>query len=109
VEILRAVGDVGARVAIDDFGAGTTSLAHLRALPVSRLKLDRSLVADLTGADADRARVVVRTLVELASHLGLEVVAEGIEDEQQAVAVTDEGVPLAQGFFFGRPGPLREA
>ncbi len=109
VEILRAVGDVGVQVAIDDFGAGTTSLAHLRALPVSRLKLDRSLTADLTGPDADRARVVVRTLVELAGHLGLEVVAEGIETEGQAQVVSDQGVPLAQGFLFGRPGPLSEA
>lgn len=109
VEILRAIGETGARVAIDDFGAGTTSLAHLRALPVSRIKLDRSLVTDLEGADADRARVIVRTLAELAGHLGLEILAEGIETEEQAAIVVAEGVPLAQGYLFGRPGPLREA
>ena len=109
IEILQGVGDTGARVAIDDFGAGTTSLAHLRALPVSRLKLDRSLIADLSGPDADRARVIVRTLAELAGHLGVEVLAEGIEEEAQARAVEDAGITLAQGYLFGRPGPLHVA
>lgn len=109
IEILRSIGTTGARLAIDDFGAGTTSLAHLRALPVSRLKLDRTLISDLTGPDAERARVVVRTLVELAGHLGLEVLAEGVEEEAQARVVQDQGVRLAQGYLFGRPGPLRSA
>ena len=109
IEILQAIGATGARVAIDDFGAGTTSLAHLRALPVSRLKLDRSLIADLAGPDAERARVVARTLVELAGHLGLEVLAEGVEEEAQAQVVQDQGVRLAQGYLFGRPGPLHTA
>ncbi len=109
IEVLRAIGATGARVAIDDFGAGTTSLAHLRALPVSRLKLDRSLITDLTGPDAERARVVVRTLTELAGHLGLEVLAEGVEDEAQAQVVHDQGVRLAQGYLFGRPGSLHTA
>lgn len=109
IEILQAIGATGARVAIDDFGAGTTSLAHLRALPVSRLKLDRSLITDLTGPDAERARVVVRTLVDLARHLGLEVLAEGVENEAQAQVVEEEGVRVAQGYLFGRPGPLRPA
>lgn len=109
IEILKGIEASGARVAIDDFGAGTTSLAHLRALPVSRLKLDRSLISDLTGPDAERARVVVRTLAELAGHLGLEVLAEGVEDEAQARVIQDQGVRLAQGYLFGRPGPLRPA
>ena len=109
IEILRAIGATGARVAIDDFGAGAAAVSHLRALPVSRLKLDRSLIADLAGPDAERARVVVRTLVELAGHLGLEVLAEGVEEEAQAQVVQDQGVRLAQGYLFGRPGPLHTA
>lgn len=109
VEILRALGDSGVRIAIDDFGAGTTSLAHLRNLPVSRLKLDRSLIGDLVGADADRASMVVRTLAELAQQLGLEVLAEGVEEDAQRDALVAAGIPLAQGYLFGRPGPLREA
>ncbi len=108
-DILQALALTGARLAIDDFGAGTTSLAHLRNLPVSRLKLDRSLITDLSSPDATRAKMIVRTLTELAGHLGLEVLAEGVEDSSQRDALVEDGVPLAQGYLFGRPGPLREA
>lgn len=108
-EILRVLGDEGVRIAIDDFGAGTTSLAHLRSLPVSRLKLDRSLITDLVGADAERANMIVRTLAGLADQLGIQVLAEGVEEAEQRDALVDAGIPLAQGYFFGRPGPLREA
>ncbi len=109
VEVLRALGDLGVRLAIDDFGAGTTSLAHLRSLPISRLKLDRSLITDLRGPDAQRAAMIVRTLRDLAGHLDVEVVAEGVEEEEQRDTLVREGILLAQGYFFGRPGPLREA
>jgi EAL domain-containing protein (putative c-di-GMP-specific phosphodiesterase class I) len=109
LEILRGVAATGARLAIDDFGAGTTSLAHLRNLPVNRLKLDRSLINDLTGPDGDRAAMVVRTLTDLAGHLGIEVLAEGVEEEAQRDVLVDAGIQLAQGYFFGRPGPLHQA
>ena len=109
LEILRGVAATGARLAIDDFGAGTTSLAHLRNLPVNRLKLDRSLINDLTGPDGDRAAMVVRTLTDLAGHLGVEVLAEGVEEEAQRDVLVDAGIQLAQGYFFGRPGPLHQA
>lgn len=109
LEILHGVADTGARLAIDDFGAGTTSLAHLRNLPVNRLKLDRSLISDLTGPDGERATMVVRTLVDLARHLGIEVLAEGVEEAAQRDVLIEAGVTLAQGYFFGRPGPLHPA
>lgn len=109
LDILHGVADTGARLAIDDFGAGTTSLAHLRNLPVNRLKLDRSLINDLTGPDGDRAMMVVRTLADLAGHLGIEVLAEGVEDAAQRDVLVEAGVALAQGYFFGRPGPLHPA
>ena len=108
VEVLRRLGDIGVGLAIDDFGAGTTSLAHLRTLPVTRLKIDRSLVRDLGGPDAERAGMVLRTLADLAGHLGIEVVAEGVEEPEQRDALVRSGVGLAQGFLFGRPAPLLE-
>jgi diguanylate cyclase len=108
-EVLGALDDLGVRLAIDDFGAGTTSIAHLRNLPVSRLKIDRSMITDLIGPNAQRATMIVRTLRDLAGHLGLETLAEGVEFEAQRDLLTREGIPLAQGFLFGRPGPLREA
>jgi len=109
IEVLQGLADVGVRLAIDDFGAGTTSLAHLRSLPISRLKLDRSLITDLGGPDAQRAAMIVRTLRDLAGHLDVEVLAEGVEDEGQRDALLREGISLAQGYLFGRPGPLRQA
>ena len=109
IDVLNALALTGARLAVDDFGAGTTSLAHLRNLPVSRLKLDRSLITDLSSSDAPRAKLVVRTLTDLAGHLGIEVLAEGVEDASQRDALVEDGVTLAQGYLFGRPGPLHEA
>lgn len=103
LEVLHEVAALGVRVAVDDFGAGTTSLAHLRQMPVSRLKLDRALVQDLTGPDARRAALVVRALAQMADDLGLEVLAEGVETAEQAVALTALGVALGQGYYFGRP------
>ena len=107
-EVLHHLADVGVRLAIDDFGAGTTSLAHLRQLPISRLKIDRSLIVDAGGADAERAGMVLRTLADLAGNLGMEVVAEGVEEPAQRTAVISCGIRLAQGFLFGRPAPVLE-
>jgi len=106
VQVLRELVDLGVRVAVDDFGAGATSLAHLRQMPVSRLKLDRSLVADLDGPDARSAALVVRALAQLSSDLGVEVLGEGVETPRQAEMLISEGVMLGQGFLFGRPAAL---
>lgn len=108
VEVLHRLGDIGVGLAIDDFGAGKTSLAHLRTLPVTRLKIDRSLVRDLDGPDAERARMVLRTLADLAGHLEIDVVAEGVEDPEHRDALVRSGIALAQGFLFGRPAPPLE-
>lgn len=109
IRVLEEIAEMGVRIAVDDFGAGTTSIAQLRQMPVARLKLDRSLVNDLDGPDARRAALVVRALSGLAHDLGVEVLAEGIEEPSQANALIREGVELGQGYLFGRPGPLREA
>jgi EAL domain-containing protein (putative c-di-GMP-specific phosphodiesterase class I) len=106
VQVLRELVDLGVRVAVDDFGAGATSLANLRQMPVARLKLDRSLVADLDGPDARSAALVVRALAQLSSDLGVEVLGEGVETPRQAEMLISEGVMLGQGFLFGRPAAL---
>jgi len=106
IQVLNELVDLGVRVAVDDFGAGATSLAHLRQMPVSRLKLDRALVADLDGPDARRAALVVRALAQLSSDLGVEVLGEGVETPAQAEMLISEGVVLGQGFLFGRPAAL---
>ena len=106
LEVLQELVELGVRIAVDDFGAGATSIAHLRQMPVSRLKLDRGLVTDLDGPDARRAALVVRALAQLSSDLGVEVLGEGVETPGQAEMLIAEGVVLGQGFLFGRPAAL---
>ncbi|KUI22263.1 bifunctional diguanylate cyclase/phosphodiesterase [Mycobacterium sp. GA-2829] len=95
----------GVKFALDDFGAGYNSLTYLHALPVSMVKLDRSL-AD--GADPQRDLALYRSVVGLCESLGLDVAAEGIESAVQADAVLSAGCRLMQGYLFGRPSTLRE-
>lgn len=101
-QILRLKAD-GVKVALDDFGAGYNSLTYLHALPVSMVKLDRSL-AD--GADPERDLALYRSVIGLCESLGLGVAAEGIESSEQADAVLSAGCRLMQGYLFGRPAPL---
>ena len=100
---LRAAG---LRIAIDDFGTGYSSLRYLHRFPVDIVKIDRSYVADI-GANPADARLV-QTLWQLFSALGLSAVAEGVEDAAQARLLAEMGCPLAQGYLFGRPVPMRD-
>jgi diguanylate cyclase (GGDEF)-like protein len=92
---------LGIRVALDDFGTGFATLETLRRFPVQMLKLDRSFVAGVTREGTDRA--IIRVVIQLAASLGLSVVAEGIETEEQATAVLQLGCAAMQGYFFARP------
>jgi EAL domain-containing protein (putative c-di-GMP-specific phosphodiesterase class I) len=101
---LRALG---VRLALDDFGAGYSSLGKLaRSLPISILKLDRSFVA---GMDDRRDHEIVAAAAALADALELSSVAEGVETAEQALAVTGVGFRYAQGFYFGAPADADEA
>jgi diguanylate cyclase (GGDEF)-like protein len=91
----------GLRVAIDDFGTGYSSLAYLKALPLDYLKLDKKLSEDIEGSTRDR--VVVRGVIDMARSLGLSVVAEGVETEEQLVLLAQEGCNLYQGFLCSPP------
>jgi diguanylate cyclase (GGDEF)-like protein/PAS domain S-box-containing protein len=96
----------GVEIAIDDFGAGYSSLTRLRALPVQVLKIDRTF---LRGVPEDpEATAIVTAMIELAGALGMEAVAEGVETEAQRAFLIERGCPLAQGFLLGRPAPARE-
>jgi diguanylate cyclase (GGDEF)-like protein len=96
---LLSLKNQGVKVALDDFGTGYSSLFLLRALPIDKLKIDRSFVSSLT-ADRENA-TIVRALVGLGVALGLEVTAEGVEDGQTAEALTAMGCEFAQGYLFG--------
>jgi diguanylate cyclase (GGDEF)-like protein len=101
--VLEALRRLGLRIAIDDYGTGYCALAYLRDLPVDELKLDRSFAARVTTDP--RSAAIVRSTVELAHALGLQVVAEGVEDRQTLDAVESFGCDFAQGYYFSRPVP----
>jgi len=101
-ERLTRLRRLGVRVAIDDFGAGYSSLGRLRSLPIDFVKLDRSFVAHL-GDDDDRTDLVVRATVQLAHGLGAKVIAEGIESGAQAAAAAAAGCDYLQGYLIARP------
>ncbi len=96
---LMSLKNQGVKVALDDFGTGYSSLFLLRALPIDKLKIDRSFVASIT-ADRENA-TIVRALVGLGNALGLAVTAEGVEDQATAEALTAMGCEYAQGYLFG--------
>jgi len=103
-ELLTEVRRRGVGVAIDDFGTGFSSLSYLDRLPATRLKIDRTFVSRL-GSDQPGARIA-RMIVPLGRQLGLRVLAEGVETDDQRQALLDMGCDEAQGFFFSRPLPL---
>ena len=104
--ILDRLRALGVRVSIDDFGTGHSSLAYLRHFALDALKIDRAFIRELEGDVRDRA--IVDTIVHLAHGLGLEVVAEGIETENQAQIARDLGVDLMQGWLYARAMPLTD-
>ena len=91
----------GLRVAIDDFGTGYSSLAYLKALPLDYLKIDKRLSQDIAGSTRDR--IVVRSVIDMARSLGLDVVAEGVETDEQLALLAQEGCTLYQGFLCAPP------
>jgi len=98
---LDRLKSLGIRVAVDDFGTGYSSLAYLQKFPVDILKIDRSFVSTL--GDGDQSAALVHAMVQLGNALGLETLAEGIEDEAQLQALQDEFCHSGQGFWFSRP------
>ena len=94
---------LGVGIALDDFGTGYSSMLHLRRLPLSEVKVDRSFVLGLASDAGDAA--IVRTVIALARALNLRVVAEGVEDERTWRLLAEAGCDVAQGWFFGRPMP----
>ena len=103
IAALHDLHAAGVLIALDDFGTGYSSLAWLHELPVDIVKIDRGFVQAMV-VDHRRA-VVVRSVIELADEIGLAVVAEGVETQQQLAMLRDFGCESAQGFLLGRPVP----
>jgi diguanylate cyclase (GGDEF)-like protein len=102
---LQALAELGIRVSIDDFGTGYASIALLKTFPVDELKIDQSFVRDMTIESPDR---FVAAMITLGNAMGLQVVAEGVEREDQRAALSDMGCHVFQGYLFSRPVPPAE-
>jgi diguanylate cyclase (GGDEF)-like protein len=103
LEKLRAMG---VRIALDDFGTGFSSLAYLREMPLSTIKIDRSFVEKLPDAEKDVA--IVRSIIALGKNLGLRVIGEGIETQPQQATIVKLGCTTLQGYRFSRPIPFEQ-
>jgi diguanylate cyclase (GGDEF)-like protein len=103
VAVLHRLRALGFHIAIDDFGTGYSSLSYLRLLPVSTIKIDRSFIHDLDSSAAGGA--LVRSILDIAYHFGLRVVAEGVETQAQLARLRELQCETVQGFLFNRPLP----
>lgn len=99
--VLNRMAEAGIRLALDDFGTGYSSLHHLRQLPFSKLKIDKSFIIGME--DSPESRKIIRSVLSLSNSLGLSCTAEGVETESTAEWLKEAGCGLGQGYYFGRP------
>ena len=104
IEKMQALRLRGVRFALDDFGTGYSSLSYLHRLPISIVKIDRAFVRDMPVSRSSDA--IVHTIVQMGQRMGMEVVAEGVETEEQKAILLQRGCLRYQGFLFGRPAPI---
>jgi EAL domain-containing protein (putative c-di-GMP-specific phosphodiesterase class I) len=106
LEVLEGLRALGISISMDDFGTGYSSLSYLHSFPIDVLKIDRSFVGRMT--EGDQALQIVRTIIELARVLEIDVVAEGIETAEQYQLLREMGCRFGQGYLFARPLPAEQ-
>jgi diguanylate cyclase (GGDEF)-like protein/PAS domain S-box-containing protein len=99
--ILNELNEFGIKISLDDFGTGYSSLSYLKLFPTHKLKIDRSFITDITSNNNDKA--IVATIISMAQHLNMEVIAEGIETKDQLDILMDNECKEIQGYYFSRP------
>ena len=106
VAILRRLKNLGVRIAMDDFGTGYSSLSYLQSFPFDKIKIDRAFIANL--GHSQQSATIIRAVIALSRGLGVPVVAEGVETEEQLRFLADENCAGIQGYLIGRPKPIAD-
>lgn len=104
IEKLRQIKDMGLRVSLDDFGTGFSSLSYLQMLPLNTLKIDKAFINDITSADGVQA-TITRSIIDMVEKMGLETIAEGVENNEQLQILHKFNCNFVQGFLRGKPMP----
>ena len=101
IEKMHILKSIGVRISVDDFGTGYSSLMYLKKLPLNQLKIDQSFVRDITDDSSDA--MIVETIISMSKHLGLDVIAEGVENKGQLDSLIEKGCNQFQGYYFSKP------
>ena len=107
LQVINELAKMGIKLAIDDFGTGYSSLSYLNKFPANLLKIDKSFVDKMNSSDSSKQYVAA--IISIGHIMGLDVVAEGVEEQEQLDSLKDIGCDFIQGFIWGRPLPMDEA
>jgi EAL domain-containing protein (putative c-di-GMP-specific phosphodiesterase class I) len=104
IELLQKLKDKGFYISMDDFGTGYSSLSYLKNLPIDKLKIDQSFIRNITNDSKNQT--IVKTIISLAKGLSIQVLAEGVESEDELGFLKEHGIDSIQGFYYAKPLPL---